>query len=347
MSPTLPPPPTGEPIPLVEQTPLPESEAPAAATTGDAAPAASARRRRRLVRIATVAIPVLLLLAYALPSAIVAERLSARDRQVLSSSPADLGLPFEDVSFPSRDDQITLRGWWIPGAGLETVILVHGIDSIRDDPDKRYLPLAGDLAGVGYNILLFDLRGHGTSDFARFTLGVHEPRDVLGAVDYVAERGIPLAEIAVLGFSTGAVSALEAAVREPGLGAVIADGAWPDLRELLNGELPDASGLPALYNPGIVLALRIRYGVNVDEAVPADDVATLAAADFPLLLIHGTADAYTSMARWQRLADAVAEDGRGATWVVDGVPHVRAYALHPGAYLDHVLPFLANSIESP
>ncbi len=310
-------------------------------------PSPRSRPRRRLLRVAAVVLPLFLLLAYAIPSAIVAERLSARDRQELSSSPADLGLAFEDVSFPSRDDRITLRGWWIGGAGQQTVILVHGIDSIRDDRDKRYLPLARDLAHAGYNVLLFDLRGHGTSDFARFTLGVNEPRDVLGAVDFAAARGVPLGRIAILGFSTGAVSALEAAVRLPGLGAVIADGAWPDLRELLDGELPEASGLPALYNPGIVLALRLRYGVDVDEAVPEDDVATLAAANFPILLIHGTEDAYTSLARWQRLAAALAPDGRGTTWVVDGVPHVRAYALHPDAYLDHIVPFLAGTIGSP
>ncbi len=305
------------------------------------------RPRRKLLRILAIVLPIFLLLAYALPSLVVADRLSARDRQTLSSSPADLGLTFEDISFPSRDDQITLRGWWIPGPGQETVILVHGIDSIRDDQDKRYLPLAADLARASYNVLLFDLRDHGTSDFARFTLGVNEPRDVLGAIDFATSRGVPLAKIAVLGFSTGAVSALEAAVRQPGLGAVIADGAWPDLRELLNGELPDASGLPALYNPGIVLALRLRYDVDVNGAIPADDVATLAAADFPLFLIHGTDDAYTSEARFQRLADALSPDTRGSTWIVDGAPHVRTYALDPTRYLDHILPFLATSIGTP
>lgn len=74
-------------------------------------PPPSPRPRRKLLRIVAVALPILLLVAYALPSAIVAERLSARDRQTLSSSPADLGLAFEDISFPSRTDQITLRGW--------------------------------------------------------------------------------------------------------------------------------------------------------------------------------------------------------------------------------------------
>ncbi len=40
-------------------------------------------------------------------------RLLYPGRQPITHSPADYGLPYEDVAFQSRDG-LTLRGWWIP-----------------------------------------------------------------------------------------------------------------------------------------------------------------------------------------------------------------------------------------
>ena len=54
--------------------------------------------------------------------------LTHRTRKHLSSNPGQFGLRYEDVTFPARGEDITLRGWWIPGAGQQTVILVHGLD---------------------------------------------------------------------------------------------------------------------------------------------------------------------------------------------------------------------------
>jgi uncharacterized protein len=295
-------------------------------------------------------VALLLLLAYVVPSWMAVRLLTDADRRALTFTPSDRGLVYENVSFPSRADEITLRGWWIEGEGAsgpQTVIMIHGRNSIRDDPGLRYLDLAAALARAGYDVLMFDLRGHGESDDATFTLGYREPRDVLGAIDYAASRGVPPEQIALLGFSTGAVSALRAAVEEPGVGAVIADGAWPSQRELLDREIPKNSPLPGFYHPGIYLVGRALYGFDVNVSRPVDDVRALSAANRPLLLIHGADDEYTDEDGAHRLRDAAAGNPNAQYWEVEDAPHVRIYALHPDEYLARLLPFLAESIGEP
>lgn len=290
-------------------------------------------------------IVILLALAYLVPAWIAVRSMTAMERMPLSGSPAIHGLAFEDVAFPSRDG-ITLRGWWIAGSGLETVIMAHGKGSVRDDSGLMYLDLAAGLNGSGYNVLMFDLRGHGESDFGRFTLGVIEPLDVLGAVDYARFRGAPDSRIALLGFSTGAVSALEAAVREPDIGAVIADGAWPNLRELLDREMANESPLPAMYNPGIYFVARVVFGMDISEQVAIDDVSEIAGSGRHIFVIHGTEDRYTSVEQAARFAAVLRDSPNAEFWQIDGVEHVSGYATHPDEYVARVLAFLSRSIGS-
>jgi pimeloyl-ACP methyl ester carboxylesterase len=288
----------------------------------------------------------LLLLAYLVPSVLAVRSLTVAERKKLSGTPADRGLPYEDVAFTARADAVPLSGWWIDGSGgsRATVILIHGKDATRDAPDYNYLDLIAGIARGGYDVFTFDLRGHGESGHARFTLGHDEPDDVLGAIDYVTARGVPKRQIALVGFSTGAVSALDAAVTEPEIGAIVADGAWPSLRELLDQEIARQSPLPSFYNPGIYLAGRLLYGIDVDASRPIDDVAAIARANRPLLLIHSTEDEYTSVEQAHRLRDAAADDPNAEYWEIDDVEHVKGYLVDPDTYLARLLDFLGRSV---
>src|SRR5436305_2013193 len=95
---------------------------------------------------------------------------------------------------------------------------------------RECLPLALSFQQAGYNVLCFDFRAHGLSA-GRFTsVGQHETRDVLGAVDYLRSRSAEVdpTRIAVIGFSMGAVATIKAAARCPDIAAVVADSASSD-----------------------------------------------------------------------------------------------------------------------
>src|SRR5262249_28869594 len=72
-------------------------------------------------------------------------------------------------------DGLTLRGWYYPTPERRRlVVLVHGMGGSWSE----MAPLARDLVRRSYDILLFDLRGHGQSDPSRLSMGRHERTDI-------------------------------------------------------------------------------------------------------------------------------------------------------------------------
>lgn len=140
--------------------------------------------------------------------------------------PADLGLPSESVSFPTRDG-LRLQGWFIPRDGDDpapapTVTLVHGWPwnrsgnqgGVQPIPDTRvdFLAVAQALHMAGLHTLLFDLRNHGHSDSRPpVTFGLNEAIDVAAALQYLRGRSDVVADkLALLGYSMGANAVLYA-----------------------------------------------------------------------------------------------------------------------------------------
>jgi uncharacterized protein len=281
-------------------------------------------------------------------------------RQPLRSSPAEYGLAYESVTFPSRVDAITLDGWLVtPPAGLperRPIIAIHGRGADRTrEVGGHLLEIAAALVRDGHPLLLFDLRGSGRSGGERFTLGAQEVRDVGGAIDFVQGRGLagtraepglgagtPAAGgVDLLGYSMGASTALLLAPNEPLVRAIVEDSGYAELASLLDEQVPRYSGLPGIFTPGMVVLARPLLGIDVDAIRPVDGVPTLAARGVPLLVIHGEADATVPVDHGRRLAAAY---GAGVqTLFVPGAGHVRSYEADPAAYLARVAAFFDQS----
>jgi hypothetical protein len=138
-----------------------------------------------------------------------ADGFSQQSRSPVLHSPAEHGLDFEDVTFPSRDG-VPLEGWFIPApASIKLVIANHPMGFTRSCLPKHLEPwrsvwaasgnafevdLVPDckiLHDAGYNVLAYDLRNHGLSGAANGGLtsnGIFEARDVVGALDYARSR---------------------------------------------------------------------------------------------------------------------------------------------------------------
>jgi pimeloyl-ACP methyl ester carboxylesterase len=92
------------------------------------------------------------------------------------------------------------------------------------------LDLGIALQGAGFTVLAFDFRGHGESGGTGSTLGVEEKRDVLGALDYLAElKGVDARRLGVYGVGMGAQAAVRAAADRPSAAVLVLDGLYPDV----------------------------------------------------------------------------------------------------------------------
>ncbi len=296
---------------------------------------------------------------YVALSAYIAAKLAYSAPLALGRTPAALGLDYRDVTFPAREDGVTLSGWLIPGVLPDarltldrTLILVHGVRQNRTDPSMGLLDLSAALVRHGFAVLAFDMRGMGQSSAAPLTFGYFEQRDVLGAVDFLRSDGLPYPELAPpraiggWGISMGAATLLLAAAHEPAIAAIVSDSAYGDVLPLLERELPKQGQMPALFTPGVLLAGRVLYGADYYDVRPRDAVGRLAPR--PLLFIHAGADAYVPPWNLTTLTEAASAtpDANVQSWLVPGAGHAQAYHTAGTAYVCRLVDFFTAALAS-
>ncbi len=306
----------------------------------------------RRVTIWLLILTSIVTVAYASLSVYIVTQLTYVPPTPLYATPASMGLAYRDVTFPSREDKLQLRGWFIPGVlpngkltTQRTIVFVHGNRTNRADKFAGLLALSVAFARSGFAVIAFDMRGFGESPPAPLSLGYFEQRDVLGAVDFLQHGSLPYPalgrpkHLVGWGVSMGAATLLLAATQTPALEAFVSDSAYADILPILEREIPIGDHLPPLFTPGVLLAARVLYGVDFYHVRPVDVVASLAPR--PILFIHGTADTYIPPSNLDSLA-AAARSGLHAhvqTWLVPKATHAHAFLVLGKAYVSRVIAF--------
>lgn len=243
--------------------------------------------------------------------------------------PSSRGWAYRDISFKDNAG-LALRGWWIPGSRNATVVMVHGWTSSRQEPMGR----ADYLHDAGYNLLVFDLRGHGQSDGNYTTVGWLEPDDVHAAVTFA--RSQASGPIALLGYSMGAAVVIEEAAHDPRVTAVIEDSGFDTLTNAFNVHFHNMTLLPAVPFDQLVIAIgQLDLKLNIDQVRPVDSARLLTV---PTLAIIGTADRTVPPSEGFALFNALG--GPKQLLVVPGAGHVGGYAKANSLYERTVLGFL-------
>jgi len=299
-------------------------------------------RRHPVLAIACPSIVSAVLLAYLAVALAAAETLTKPRRRALVSSPAVLGLAYEDVTFESIGDGIPLRGWFLPVDGSDRVVIIaHGRNSTRTGDDGELVPHAAALVDAGFNALLFDFRAHGESGGVRYTLGWAEQGDLLGAVDYLKARGFRSERMGFWAHSMGAATALLASAGSPDVRNIVADSSFARLDDLLARQLPIASGLPAFFNPPILFFTRTVFDADASIVNPVDVVAGLPPDS--LFVIHAEADRLIPVEHAHRIA-AAAGPAVYDLWIFPGSSHDRISVDAPGEYRERALAFFDEKL---
>lgn len=141
----------------------------------------------------------------------------------VTRTPASVGLAFDPVGFAATEaGEARLKGWWIPAAAggrysRFTVLYLHGqTGNLGDAVDG----LAA-LHKLGVNILAFDYRGYGQSQFVHPS-EARWREDADWALQYLtATRHVAAGSIVLDGKELGANLALEVAAAHPELAGVV------------------------------------------------------------------------------------------------------------------------------
>lgn len=263
-------------------------------------------------------------------------RMTAPSRASMEATPASVGLAYEEVELRSTDG-VRLSAWWVPAEGSSrAAVLVPGWGG--DKSNGHVLRTAPVYAEAGYGVLLIDPRAQGESGGRRRTLGYREVRDVRGALAWLKKRGYGPGNTVLHGWSMGGATVVRAA---PGTGiaAVVEEAGYADLPLLLQDKISAFTGLPAFFEPAILLAGRLFPDFDPWDVTPKREAAKLSENNVPLFIIHSAGDRVVSYEHAKMFEAAYPE---AETWKLeDHYGHVEAHT-HP-EYKKKLRAFLKTS----
>jgi hypothetical protein len=233
-------------------------------------------------------------------------------------TPADANLYYRDVTLTTADG-LELSAWYVPAAedGAPTVLLAHGLLGSKWGM-LEFIPW---LHEAGYNVMLFDFRGHGDSDPRPTTIGPDEGLDIQAALDWLEAEGAG-ERVAGLGLSLGASALVNTAIEDGRLDALVLASLFADWSDTDFAQGYRLS--PDWLVPGVP---------SPEELMPRIHV--------PVLIIHGTADILTHEDHAHRLYEAANEPKE--IWINDS-GHAWSAWTYPDDYQQKVLGFLKRAL---
>jgi len=229
-----------------------------------------------------------------------------------SLNPARMGLVCEEVEIQTEDG-FRLTAWWMPNGKPERapVVILHGLGASKAHMID-YILLAQE---QGNPTLAIDFRGHGGSDPSLTSIGFHESRDALAAMQFVRTRGA--GDPVLWGTSMGAVTALLAAARDGEAAGVIADAPFDTYRNTVLHHAKLFYGLSEF--PLITLAMPV---IESRARFRVDEVDCLRAAEqirAPMLVLAGEEDVRMPPEMVKTIYDRAV--GPKEFWVIPGEGH--------------------------
>ncbi|MFD7918707.1 alpha/beta hydrolase family protein [Streptomyces sp. NPDC059740] len=295
----------------------------------------------------------------------IADRFSTSPRSPVLHSPAEHGLDFEEVTFPSEDG-IPLEGWFVPAPGSDRVVIVNhprffsrsGLPShlepwrsvngeTGNDVEVDLVPDIALLHAAGYHVLAYDLRNFGLSGGANggvTTSGRFESRDVVGSLRYARSRpDLRGARIALFSRCLGANATLFAMQRAPQefMDVCCLVACQPlSPRAVLERTL-ERRRIPAERMEELDRLIRLRTGFGLDEMSPVETGAA-GSVRVPTLVYQVHDDLMTRPADVQSMFDGIPSDVPKELFWIHGTTRRWDGYLHFQKDPDRVLEWLAG-----
>ena len=224
-----------------------------------------------------IATLVLLIAIYASTSAYIWARQAHfifRPERIISKTPAEYQLPFEDVYVDVNDGNgknERIHAWWIPAGNPADryLIYLHG-SALNIEANITH---ARRFHHMGFSVFLVSYRGYGKSDGTFPTEG-QVYSDAQAAWTYLVEqKGIDPAAIFIYGHSLGGAVAIQLALNNPAAGGLIVEAAFTSIADM-------ARRIPKYRIFPIDLIVHERF----------DSIEKVSQLQIPVLYIHGTDD---------------------------------------------------------
>lgn len=248
-------------------------------------------------------------------------------------TPKKYSIDFDEIHIPGVDGA-QLYGWWIPtSAESPTLILIHGWGRNL----SRTMPHIRKLHQMGYNLLAFDARNHGSSSPIKHPSVGSFTEDALAAVDFIANSDMVTSnKIGILGLSIGGGAAINAAGQDERIKCAITVGAISHPKEVMKIEF-EKRNIPNFIPRLLFGYMSLRFGLDFEKIAPINNISN---AKAKILLIHGDEDETIPLGQGKALVETGNPD-KVSLWIVPGKGHSNCYT-HP-EFWERVGVFLEES----
>ncbi len=219
-----------------------------------------------------------------------------------------------------------------PALSTKYIVISHGYTDNRMGALK-YVPMYLEL---GYNCIIYDLRGHGENESTFTTYGIREGSDLATLIEVVRDRYKDMTKLGLHGESLGAASTVFSLKFSPKVDFVVADCGFSDIDNVLREGYRNAH-VPTFLVDLADLGARIRYGYALKDMRPID---SLNENEVPILFLHGAEDNFILPQNSQDMYDRT--QGYKEIHLIPGAGHAESVLTDPEAYHRIVKEYLAH-----
>ena len=210
------------------------------------------------------------------------------------------------------------------------MIISHGYTDNRMGALK-YVPMYLEL---GYNCIIYDLRGHGENESTFTTYSIREGEDISELVKDTRSRYSDISQLGLHGESLGAASTVASMKYRPDVDFAVADCGFSDIDNVLRGAYKYYH-MPEFFVDMADLGARVRYGYSLKSMRPID---SLDDNEVPILFIHGAEDSFILPKNSENMAART--KGRSEIHFIEGAGHAESVIIDPENYKAYVKDFL-------
>ena len=186
----------------------------------------------------------------------------------------------------------------------------------------------------GFNLIIYDLRGHGLNEPTFCTYSARERKDLLSMIQDSRARFPDAGLFGIHGESLGAATSIAVLEEKPPIDFVIADCGFSDIASVLK------RGMKGMHLPVFLIDIasvcaKIRFGFSFGDMRPIDSLKDNLV---PILFIHGENDDFILPEHSEKMKEATR--GYAELHLITDAGHAMSILTDPIAYGKYVASFL-------
>ena len=215
------------------------------------------------------------------------------------------------------------------------IIISHGYT------DNRFgaLKYAKMYLDLGFNVIVYDLRGHGLNEETFCTYSVRERKDLAALIQDTRERYPQIQLLGLHGESLGAATSIAVLGEKIQVDFVVADCGFAEIVPVLKGAIKGMR-LPTFMVDVASLCAKVRFGYAFSQMRPIDSLDENRA---PILFMHGADDNFILPEHSERMKEKT--QGYAELHLIPGADHAMSILTRPEEYAETVRKFQSNQFE--